>query len=354
MFSDKNNDGVITQSSVQESNEVTQENHYYPFGLSMEGTWVNTPSVSDSKYLYNGKELNDDFGLGLMYYGARFYDAAVGQWTTFDPLAEKMRRYSPYNYVLDNPMRFIDPDGMAPTDGYTNLSESQVSGFIKTQDEIDKEKKEKVSVALVSPGHGIDGIENAMREVGIKIIHVIDSENAIEQLKQYISPKYDIEHLFILSHGTYNESSFAIGNIQYTAKNGLVGKDGNLEKIGSLVQGDIIVMSCFAGNADQQGDKLMKSLAKATGKLIWSHEGLTIGSQKAFNSKEPFIQNINTNDAISIEKKQYYNKQFPAKHGIWHFTKSINGTPMTYTVENVYFTERGIAFKKGQKITKEK
>ena len=64
MFSDKNNDGIITQSSVQESNEVTQENHYYPYGLGMEGTWVNTPTVSDSKYLYNGKELNDDFGLG--------------------------------------------------------------------------------------------------------------------------------------------------------------------------------------------------------------------------------------------------------------------------------------------------
>ena len=53
-------------------------------------------------------------------------------------------------------------------------------------------------------------------------------------------------------------------------------------------------------------------------------------------------------------KSSIINKQFPAKHGIWHFTKSINGTPMTYTVENVYFTERGIAFKKGQKITKEK
>ena len=95
---------------------MTQENHYYPFGLGMEGNWVNTPSVSDSKYTYNGKELNDDFGLGLMDYGARFYDAAIGQWTTFDPLAEKMRKYSPYNYAFDNPFRFIDPDGRQGTD----------------------------------------------------------------------------------------------------------------------------------------------------------------------------------------------------------------------------------------------
>jgi len=63
------------------------------------------------QYKYNGKELNQDFGLDWMDYGARWYDAAIGRWNAVDPLAEKYYSFSTFGYTANNPTNFIDPDG---------------------------------------------------------------------------------------------------------------------------------------------------------------------------------------------------------------------------------------------------
>jgi RHS repeat-associated protein len=62
-------------------------------------------------YKYNGKELDTKAGLNRYDYGARHYDAALGRFTTQDPLAEKYYSTSPYGYCLNNPVKFVDPDG---------------------------------------------------------------------------------------------------------------------------------------------------------------------------------------------------------------------------------------------------
>lgn len=90
---------------ADENGNIEEVNHYYPFG----GTFASTPSVQP--YKYNGKELDRKGGLDWYDYGARHYDAALGRWHTVDPLSEKYYGVSPYNYCLNNPLKYIDSDG---------------------------------------------------------------------------------------------------------------------------------------------------------------------------------------------------------------------------------------------------
>nr|WP_315176519.1 DUF6443 domain-containing protein [uncultured Flavobacterium sp.] len=111
---------------------IQEENNYYPFGLKHSSYSVPIfVSTNDAlKYKYNGKELQDELGLNMYDYHARNYDPALGRWMNIDPLAEKGRRWSPYNYAMDNPVYFIDPDGMWPYPVYIRsfISTTTVGG----------------------------------------------------------------------------------------------------------------------------------------------------------------------------------------------------------------------------------
>jgi RHS repeat-associated protein len=102
---------------------LLEENHYYPFGLTMAG--ISDKAVktnyAQNKYRFNfGSELqNQEFsdGSGLETYDAtyRMYDPQIGRFWQQDPLGELAEGWSPYAFVLDNPISLVDPLGDTAT-----------------------------------------------------------------------------------------------------------------------------------------------------------------------------------------------------------------------------------------------
>ncbi len=103
---------------------------YYPFGLSersgdpeasgqMPGRSYNI-AMTGNQYKFSGKELDEEGGLDWYYFGARYYDPAIGRWMIVDPLAGKYPSLSSYNYVANNPIRSIDPYGRSIFDTITH------------------------------------------------------------------------------------------------------------------------------------------------------------------------------------------------------------------------------------------
>ncbi|MCF0071481.1 DUF6443 domain-containing protein [Dyadobacter sp. CY261] len=97
---------------------IVQENHYDPWGLGLplNADAEKVGGSPEDRFKFIGRE--NQQSTGWVDLQARFYDPQVGRFLAVDPLSQKMPAWSPYSYGFNNPVRFIDPLGMAPDDYY--------------------------------------------------------------------------------------------------------------------------------------------------------------------------------------------------------------------------------------------
>lgn len=81
-------------------------------------------------YKFTGKERDSESGLDN--FGARYYGSSLGRFMQVDPKQFSLRtlanpqKWNKYAYVLNNPLRYVDPDGLEEMD-------IQVRAFISQQ-----------------------------------------------------------------------------------------------------------------------------------------------------------------------------------------------------------------------------
>lgn len=104
---------VVITNNPFVSDNILQIQDYYPFGLPHNlPPYSNNPDDKPYRYQYNNKELVVNSKLNWNDYGSRFYNPSIGRFLSIDPLAYAAPSWSPYRYAFNNPLKYIDPDGM--------------------------------------------------------------------------------------------------------------------------------------------------------------------------------------------------------------------------------------------------
>ncbi|WP_299156479.1 DUF6443 domain-containing protein [uncultured Tenacibaculum sp.] len=138
-YTDNDNNGVIQTDGA--NSEIVEESNYYPFGLKHKGyNGVKNIGIGNAraqKFGFGGKELNEELGLQWHDFDARNYEASLGRWMNIDPLTEDYYEWSPYNFVYNSPLKFVDPTGMGPE---TTIVEKLKDGKYKVVDWVDDGK----------------------------------------------------------------------------------------------------------------------------------------------------------------------------------------------------------------------
>lgn len=92
------------------------------------------------RYGFNGMEKDDEVkgAANSLDFGARIYDSRIGRWASTDPLQALYSDLSPYNFVGNTPILFIDPDGKKFVNPYKSDYDDAKQKLEDAQSQYDK------------------------------------------------------------------------------------------------------------------------------------------------------------------------------------------------------------------------
>jgi RHS repeat-associated protein len=188
------------------------------------------PVLQTYKYKYNGKELQDELGLNMYDYGARNYDPALGRWMNVDPLAEKYPSHSPYCYVMNNPLRLIDPTGMAPEEtdppgSKSNPHQIQTVNVSNNYHLPGDKQIAKINSGIMTAENKSNALTDAINSIGAAMFGLTpdatDRYEGVACTGRYSPYIPDAISLSVTgeAHGIFGKGSFTLGTAIATSSN---------------------------------------------------------------------------------------------------------------------------------------
>ena len=259
---------------IDEDGNVLQSTAYYPSGVPLTPNSL-TPQTTR---LHTGKDFFDLQGTGWYDNHARYYDCLIPTFKSQDPIAERYPWLSPYSHCANNPLRFVDWDGMEWID--QNEINKLTRNITKKINSINKQI-EKLKFKLNNTGNYKESeISATIEELNTRITHLNQSLSDINLLA-------GDKNLYDLYHSS-----------RFSGEKHSIYKDGDI----------VVIQTSSDAYSIHEITHIRQSLN--SGGLKFNEAGYLLNSG-IFSSPRNRLKDISNNEVEAYKAQYSFDKSFP-------------------------------------------